>query len=374
MGDKKKSLETVLEEFKKTHGERYDYSLVVYQGTHIHVNIVCSEHGIFPQAPEHHKRGNNCPKCVLENSRYSLEKVIEDFIETHGDKYDYSKVNYINDGTKVDIICHEHGMFPQKPNNHKNGQGCPECFKIDRDEYINKMEIKHNFKYDYSKVALAFKTTDYIDIICPHHGIFSQNAHNHLNGDGCPECNWENSKLTSEEFIERSNIKHNFKFDYSKSIYIDSASKIDIICPHHGLFSQKANNHLNGKGCDKCKESKGEAKIRNYLINNNIKFITQKTFENCKYIQLLKFDFWIPFLNLLIEYDGEQHFNVIEFFGGEEGLKNNQIRDEIKNEFCKENNINLLRIKYTEINNIENILNKIFKPLDIIFSGYRFFI
>ena len=134
---------------------------------------------------------------------------------------------------------------------------------------------------------------------------------------------------------------------------------VKIICPEHGEFNQTPNKHLNGRGCPKCRYSKGEKKIYSILVKKDIKFETQKKFIDCKYKRFLKFDFYIPHINTCIEFDGEQHTRPINYWGGEKEFKKTQKRDQIKNEYCEKNNIKLYRIKYNE--NIEKILNFLFK-------------
>lgn len=143
------------------------------------------------------------------------------------------------------------------------------------------------------------------------------------------------------------------------SPYINSLNKIliDFNCGHeaHLILS---NSLKKGHGCPTCSESKGEKSIRIYLENNNINFIQEYKFEDCKYKRSLPFDFYIRDYNLCIEFDGIQHFEIIERFGGEEKLKLTQKLDRIKNKFCKYNNINLLRIPYWELDEIDNILDE----------------
>ena len=162
-------------------------------------------------------------------------------------------------------------------------------------------------------------------------------------------------KLTTEEFITKSNLIHNNKYDYSLVNYENSSSKIKIICPVHGIFEQTSSEHLHGSGCPTCNDSKGERKISKYLSEHEIKFEKQMKFQNCKNINLLPFDFYLPEQNICIEFDGRQHYEIIEYFGGEQKLKYTQHNDQIKNDFCKNNNIQLIRIKYDE--DINNILN-----------------
>lgn len=130
-----------------------------------------------------------------------------------------------------------------------------------------------------------------------------------------------------------------------------------LICKIHGIFNQTADSHLRGSGCPKCFQfSKGEEIIERFLINNNIKFEYQKSFEDCINVNKLKFDFYVPSYNLCIEFDGKQHYKKVEFYGGEDGLKSQIKRDEIKNIYCMKNNIGLLRLKYTQLKKINKIL------------------
>ena len=117
----------IMAQFKITHGDRYDYSKVKYINANTDVLIICKVHGEFLQNPSRHKSGNNCQKCV-GGVKMSSEKVINDFIKTHGNKYDYSKVKYINAHNKVTITCKIHGDFSQNPQSHKKGGICPECY------------------------------------------------------------------------------------------------------------------------------------------------------------------------------------------------------------------------------------------------------
>ena len=157
-------------------------------------------------------------------------------------------------------------------------------------------------------------------------------------------------------FIEKSKKIHNSKYDYSLVKYVNNTTKVKIICPVHGVFEQTPASHLNGSECPHDNNSYGETKIFNILKNKNLCFETQKRFKDCKDKRTLPFDFYLPDYNLCIEYDGRQHFESVEIFGGEQNFQIQQKHDKIKNNFCKENNIDLLRIKYTD--DIEEKLNE----------------
>lgn len=152
---------------------------------------------------------------------------------------------------------------------------------------------------------------------------------------------------------------HGDKYDYSLVKYKNAHTKVKIICPLHGEFKQTPNCHVIGSGCPTCNESKGEKEIRTYLKENNIKFKQQKSFPDCKYKYPLRFDFYLPEYNCCIEFNGIQHYEPSEFFGGVDAFELNQIRDKIKKEYCDNNNIPLIIIRYDEddiINSLNNHL------------------
>ena len=273
-------------------------------------------------------------------------------------KYDYSFVNYISNSKKVKIICPEHGEFFTTPGNHYTGSECKICKRSEKKKYYLIKACKiHNNKYDYSKVVFV-NLMDSVQIICPEHGEFNQTlkAHIHLK-NGCPSC-FGNKKFTEEEIIKKANNAHNNIYNYSKLQYKNVDTKIIIICDKHDEFLQTPFNHINNKqGCPACQTSKGELLIENYLINNNINYIKEYKFDDCKNVRKLPFDFFLPNKNLLIEFDGIQHFKAVDFFGGEEGFKILKQNDHIKNEYCLKNNIRLIRIKYNK--NIEECLGGI---------------
>lgn len=288
------------------------------------------------------------------------KKTLNEFIEQikllHGDKYDYRLVDYTGKDNKVKIICSEHGIFEQSPHNHLKGHNCPSCAgrgKLNKDNVIKVFITKHNNKYDYSLTVYINEKTK-IKIICPYHSVFEQTPNHHKQGDGCPKCGGS-EKLTTEKFIERSKKIHYNKYDYSLVEYINSKSKVKLICPKHGVFKQSSDVHIiNKSGCPICNESKGEKEIRLLLEDNNINFIQQKKFSDCKYKRRLPFDFYLTDYNTCIEFNGKQHYEPIKHFGGGDVFNEQQKKDKIKKEYCYDNNIPLIIIKYNE-----NVLDKL---------------
>lgn len=193
----------------------------------------------------------------------------EEFIarakQVHGDKYDYSKVEYVNSDTKVTIICPIHGVFKQTPYLHyKVGCGCPSCGinttaqkrAIGTKKFIEKALIVHGNKYGYSKVDYKTKK-DKVCITCPIHGDFWQEPYNHLHGSGCPICGIQatanKNRKDTESFIARSRQVHGNRYVYDKTIYVSNHKKVIITCREHGDFLQEPSNHINGAGCPMCK-------------------------------------------------------------------------------------------------------------------------
>jgi len=366
-----KSKNNFIKGAKEIHGNKYNYSLVNYIGNRFKIKIICSKHGIFEQTPNSHLQGHGCFKCYG-----SIKSTTKEFIEKakkiHENKYDYSKVEYINNKTKIKIICFIHGEFEQKPLNHLEGNGCPKCGikksgeeKIlkTKNSFIKKSQKIHNKKYDYSKVNYIGNKNK-IKIICPEHGEFEQLPFSHLRGHGCPKCAniiiSNKIKSNTNDFIEKAKQVHNNKYNYCLIDYKNAITKVKIICPKHGEFQQEANSHLQGRGCPKCFLSTGEKIISKFLDENNIKYILQKKYNGCKFKRPLLFDSFLPDYNCCIEYDGIQHFKPIKRFGGEIGFKRTEKNDKIKNDYCKNNGIKLIRISYTMKNKIEKILKKEF--------------
>lgn len=182
------------------------------------------------------------------------EDFIKKAVEVHGDKYDYSQIQYINNTTKVKIICPSHGEFRQTPISHLQKNGCIDCGKVKpytTESFIERSIQKHGNRYDYSLVEFINIKTD-VQIICKEHGIFLQQAHHHMNGSGCPTCAGV-KPYTTESFIEKAVKKHNKKYDYSKVNYINSHTEVNIICTTCGYdFWQMPYHHTHGNGCPYC--------------------------------------------------------------------------------------------------------------------------
>jgi hypothetical protein len=290
------------------------------------------------------------------SKKLTTEEFIQKAKQIHNDKYDYSKVEYINTHTKICIICPEHGEFWQTPDNHLHDRGCSKCtdnYKPTTKEFIQKAIDIHGHKYDYSKVNYINNETKII-IICSKHGHFLQRPLNHIClKNGCPKCETTYLK-TSQEFIQKAIDIHGHKYNYSKVNYINCNVKICIICLKHGEFWQTPHHHLEGSNCPKCQRSKGEEQIEKYLQKYNIQFETQKRFTDCKYKNSLPFDFYLPHFNTCIEFQGRQHY--IPIFGIQ-SLNQTQTNDNLKDQYCFNNCIKFIKIPFNQQNQIEKLLS-----------------
>jgi very-short-patch-repair endonuclease len=279
--------------------------------------------------------------------------------------YDFAREHYKGAFIKIKILCPKHGLFAQTPDKHINQkQGCYLCgleknsanLIMSQEIFISKAKEVHSNLYDYSK-TIYNGANNKVVITCKIHGEWKQTAMSHLKGHKCPKCT-KNISLSKEEFISKAMIKHGNIYDYSEVIYKNAHSKVKIICKIHGEFAKTPSDHIYslGKGCPKCKESKGERIIRLFLEANQIEYIYQKRFTQCTYNQPLPFDFFLVEYNTLIEYDGRQHFIPFEKWGGLQALELQKTKDIIKTNFALNNGFKLLRIKYTEVNKINLII------------------
>ena len=303
---KENKTEMFISKAKQIHGDRYDYSKVEYMNAKTKVIIICSKHGEFQQTPSNHLSKLNCQKCA-NNLKFDTETFIQKSKKVHGDRYDYSKVNYINSGTKVTIICNEHGEFQQIPDFHINRKSnCPKC--------VN--NIANNV----------------------------------------------------DEFIIKSNKIHKNKYDYSKAVYINNSTPVSIICLQHGEFSQQPYVHLLNHGCPHC-INKTEFIFYNKM--NELYPTIKRQFKTkwCKNLQtnrLLPYDFCIEEHKIIIEIDGEQHFKQISNWTSPEVQVE---KDKYKMDCANKNDFTIIRLLQQDISkNNYDWLTEIKKNIDKIIS------
>jgi hypothetical protein len=368
--------ESFIKKVQKIHGDRYDYSKVVYTYQYDKVEIICKIHGSFRQVPIYHLQGHGCIPCGNVTRGLSHRGTTESFIqkarEIHGNQYDYSKVSYIVAKKEVTLICKLHGEFIQTPDSHLSGKGCPKCAGIaiafknrkSKDFYGKKLEKLYGDIYKLKNILYTSNKT-FFNVECKLHGLWKvSNGNLFSNKRICPTCAEKKSKLNNRNknfklFVKKVKDKYGTKYDLSLVHYITARKKVSVMCTvdNHGSWRITPDNLLRGYECPKCNTHKGVAEINKYLAKN-VYYTVEKTFPTCRDKLPLRYDFYIPSLHLLIEYDGPQHFKPVKLFGGANSFENTQMRDAIKTKWAKDNGYRLLRIKYTDFNRIEEILNK----------------
>jgi hypothetical protein len=250
-----------------------------------------------------------------------MEKFLKKCLDKFDVMYDYSEMKYINSLTKIKIKCNLHDeYFFQSPVEHLRGRnGCNICKKkiskteviikksktLNNDEFILRSVKSHGDKYDYSLVNYV-KNNIKVKIVCPIHGEFEQTPVSHIRGKGCNKCGIQTTreKLSFDvnKFINKSNLTHNDKYDYSLTEYINSHTKVKIICPIHGEFEQLPYDHVTNHGCNKCTTSvsKLETEINDFIKSFSIETIT----SSMSIIKPNQIDIFVPSNNLAIEFDG----------------------------------------------------------------------
>ena len=272
---KRMTTEVFMEKAMAVHGSRYDYSLSVLVNTKTKVQIGCSKHGAFEQTPANHLQGMGCIRCGFENAGQYHKKDSESFIAEakaiHGDRYDYSQVQYKGARERVIIVCPKHGPFQQVAFVHlrgKSGAGCERCSYEERaararltfDEFLTRAKAFHKDFYDYSLVEKDFvDLAGNVIIICPTHGPFSQTPAGHFTR-GCPTCGTIRAaaslRKSTELFVQDARKIHGDLYDYSEADYTGAFSDVRIICPLDGVFIQTPSSHLAGVGCPRCSRRK----------------------------------------------------------------------------------------------------------------------
>ena len=250
---------------------------------------------------------------------------------------------------------------------------CKKCGYLITDNYRNLSYKKFKCKYcELLSKSSLIKNGDvkiinikdnFIELECKNGHIYKQDRRNLLAGKYCNRCYLDNKVFSKNKIISKFKDIHGDYYKYNFDNFKNLHSIIEIKCGKGHVFSQKISNHLQGKGCPICRESLGERMISNYLKLNNINYTRQKKFNDCKHINKLPFDFFLPEYNICIEYDGIQHFKPVKQFGGEKEFEKVKIKDKIKTNYCKNNNIELIRISY-----LDNIIEKLTNEL-IIFKS-----
>ena len=229
------------------------------------------------------------------------------------------------------------------------------------EQFIKEAKSKWGNKYDYSLTIYTTRKNK-IKVICD--GIiYEQLPHNHIKY--APEK--LSIPMTTDFFIVKSLELNGNRYNYDNVSIISSGKKVSITCNKegHGEFLQTPHSHIQGKGCPKCRDSKGNKIIKSILDENNVEYQQEYKFNDCRNKQELPFDFFIKSINTCIEFDGIQHYKPVTIFGGDKKYEITKFNDNIKDKYCNDNNINLVRISYKEIGKIKNIIETIINKKSI---------
>lgn len=331
----KLTIEKFIEKARKVHNNKYDYSKVVYKKSKDKVCIICPIHGEFYQTPNIHFRGNGCSECSGK-AKLKTKKFIEKAREVHNNKYDYSKVEYKSSTTKACIICPVHGEFYQTPNTHLRGSGCPRCIKnikLTTEDFIERSRKVHGNKYDYSKVEYKNIQTK-VCIICPDHGEFFQIPNSHLQGSGCPKCGGS-YRSSTEDFIEKAKSVHDCLYEYDKVDYKNRYTPVKIFCKIHGYFSQSPHVHLQGSGCPKCNVGFSSDSKLSLLSDSDIEHLSTHQLIELIGQNLLPADFKVLTKSASGSKDRKDDINKLRESIGS-GVEENDTADEVGEQVLQE--------------------------------------
>lgn len=332
----------VISRLKEKYGDKYDYSLIKYKGWRQPITLVCNRCGnkrVVPTVSNALSQNIQCaePKCKKEDNRKAFE---ERGKELYGGQFDYSNAYTDPETNKCEIKCTVCGdiCYVTKSNHYKSKPMCS-CWK--------NPAIK---PYDYSN-SNYLNTTTPIKIYCKTcKEDFIQLPTAHLQGNGCKRCALRNTadknRKTLDEFLISAHKVHGNKYDYSNVKYTGIEDNVDIRCLKHDyIFKQTPHSHLRGGGCPICASSIPEQEIADFLQRNSLKFIKEYKIPN-SINKRLRYDFYIPKLNLIIELDGPQHYRALT--NDAETYRKQVERDNLKTKEAYKNGHALLRIKYTE--------------------------
>ncbi len=353
---------------KEKYGDEFDYSHLPESIKRVVETIICKKHGKLRLIPRDHLRSKyGCPHCASEKSKVPIkernEKLIKKAKIKHGGRFDYRLVDLGTESRyKVKIICPTHGIFLSTLKSHLHSDtGCFSCGRdvtslkstkySSLDKVIQALRAVHGNKYKYQRYDSAGRTITYD---CPSHGEMTQIMDQHLLGKGCRYCYFDSMRITPEEFLRRIEKVHpeGYFYDVSDLNTVNQTITIKHKCGR--VYKGRVSNHLSGQGCMRCRSSFGEDKIQNFLASNQIHFIDQYKINGYRY----RYDFCLPELGILIEYDGEQHYRPVEYFGGIEGFKQIKERDREKTLLADLHGFKLIRISYRKFDDLEVHLSR----------------
>ena len=351
----------------KKYIESYGYSLISedYINNQKYLEILCPENHLFKMGYGDFQRGRRCRKCSdIKNSkkrRKNFSEIKECFREENYTLISDEK-DYKNAQSKLDVICANDHKIKMSWNSFQRGTRCRECSKIRIGESLRKdfndvVNILKENGYEYLEGEYVNNLSK-LKLRCSNgHEFFSTYGKIQSTGRGCAKCsralNDSKKRLSNENVNEYIN---SLNYKWISGFYKNNESKLNIVCDKGHEFTSRLGNLKSGNRCPSCRISKGESKVRDVLEKYNIEFKQHYKFDDCIFYKKLTFDFYLPSHNIIIEYDGVFHYQIIKGKGGVDSFIDGKIRDTVKNVYCENNNIKLIRIPYWEFDNIENIL------------------
>lgn len=381
-----------IERARERYGDRFAYDRCAYKNMKTHVCITCPEHGDVMVHPEFFlvKARHGCPDCSSLHPKkppqYTTDSLIAKYKAIWGEEFDYSEVVYEAWEKKVKIRHRECGrVFWQVPGSHFK-YGCQKCSAIRRgkatsqrhgNNFVARAQEIHGDRYCYDAVDFVDMRSK-VAIRCPEHNLtFYTAPFNHLHPErptGCPECGREKqaslSSMGAAEFARQAQEMHGSQHEYDLVEYVNNREKVPIRCVNHGVFMQTPGAHLSGSGCPLCVGSRMEKRIALLLRRWGVSYVAQHSFSDCRRAHPLPFDFAILSTdgNLcgVIEYQGDQHFRPVDYFGGQKGFLYRQQNDKIKHDYCHERGIPLLIATSDDDRNIGAVLHDYCRSLGVL--------
>ena len=294
----------------------------------------------------------------IKVKKFSYEEV-KDFMKSRG--YKLISTKYINSKEKLKLECQKGHSFESSLDVIRGGSICKVC-AIENRKNKRKLSFeyfKKTFEYKgYSLISKDYKNNlDKLEVVCPNNHVSFITFGNFQRGHGCKKC--KDSITHNKQKNSYCKVKQKIEdlgFTLLSTSYVNNSTKLDIKCEKGHIFKASFKAINAGNRCSICKKSKGEEAVLNVLTSKKIKYKREFKFKDCRFKSLLPFDFYLPDYNICIEFDGRQHYEIVDKFGGFESFVDTKIRDTIKNNYCKEKGIILIRIPYWEIENIENFI------------------
>lgn len=381
-----------IERARERYGDRFAYDRCAYKNMKTHVCITCPEHGDVMVHPESFlvKVRHGCPKCGMRHAKkppqYTTESLIAKYRAIWGEEFDYSEVVYEAWEEKVKIRHRECGrVMWQVPGSHFR-HGCLPCSAKRRGalmrlkskrRFLQRARAIHGQKYEYD-VDRFSSMKAHIEVKClKHKTTFCCSPNNHLHPTaptGCPACAMEERRsalsMGVSEFAAKAQAVHGDFYGYDLVEYTNNKGLVAIRCPEHGVFMQSPDSHLRKSGCPLCTGSRMERRIAQALTRWRVDHRPQHSFPDCRRLKPLPFDFAIlsPDSGVcgVIEHHGDQHFQVVEYFGGEEAFSERQENDATKSRYCHEQGIPLLTTTSDDDGSIESVLRDFCQSLGVL--------